>query len=342
MTEIVRAPGRAIDALGQLSLLSDDELDTLIKRAEAAVPVVDAVARFARVERGRRAVVYERKVTPGMTFSGAEKNRRSEEMMVARWYDASDVQDFVEANGWRKCVTEARRDGFSNGKTPISKRQLATGVSHPAVFSDPVLEEINILLPIRGTVLDPFAGTGRIHELATEARQTIGVEIEPEWALLDERTIEGNALDLTGTTPIQLESIDAIATSPTYGNRLADSHRAADPDARRSYTHDLGRPLHPDNSGALQWGPVYRLFHRDAYREAIKVLKPGGRFVLNISDHIRDGRPQGVPLWHVGVLMQLGLEWIVCLPVTTDRLRQGAHSELRADVEYVVALEKPV
>jgi tRNA G10 N-methylase Trm11 len=83
--------------------------------------------------------------------------------------------------------------------------------------------------------------------------------------------------------PFADASIDAIVTSPTYGNRLADHHRASDPLLRRSYTHDLGRPLHSENSGAMQWGDAYRAFHRRAWAEAVRVLKPGGRFVLNVK-----------------------------------------------------------
>ena len=78
-------------------------------------------------------------------------------------------------------------------------------------------------------------------------------------------------------------------TSPTYGDRLADHHDARDGSVRHSYKHDLGRDLHPDNSGAMQWGPAYRDFHTAAWVEVRRVLRPGGRFVLNVKDHVRGG-----------------------------------------------------
>ncbi len=341
MTDLVTAPPKASAVIAQLGGMSDDELDAAIRNVEQAEEVVAGVTRFARIERGRRTNSHERKVDPTSTFSEAEKKRRVEEMLVVRWYDNEKTAEwFVTENGWRKCVTEARNEGY--GKPPVTKKKLSTGVAHPAAYSDPIIEAIGDALPNDGVVLDPFAGTGRIHEVATETRETVGVEIEPEWADLHENTQQGNALDLFNTTTINPESVDAIATSPTYGNRLADSHKAADPDTRRSYTHDIGHDLHEDNSGDLQWGDEYRTFHTNAYTETIKALKPGGVFILNISDHIRKGKPQGVPLWHAGILMQLGLEWVACLTVDTPRLRQGANSDARAPVEYVVTLRKLV
>ena len=111
-------------------------------------------------------------------------------------------------------------------------------VLHPARFSDAVLDRIGTMLDeyqVNGVVLDPFAGAGKIHRLATPTRRTVGVEIEPEWAATHPGTIVGNALALG----FGAESIDAVVTSPCYGNRLADHHEARDGSTRRSYTHDL-------------------------------------------------------------------------------------------------------
>ena len=100
---------------------------------------------------------------------------------------------------------------------------------HPARFNDRILEAADQLLgPRLGWILDPFAGTGRVHELRRSGRFTIGVEIEPEWAAMHPRTIVGSALAL----PFGAETFDAIVTSPTYGNRMAD-HRAQSADRSR-------------------------------------------------------------------------------------------------------------
>ena len=214
---------------------------------------------------------------------------------------------------------------------------------HPAKFSPEILEVLNDVFPAEGVVLDPFAGIGGIHDLQTAERWTIGVEIEPEWAAAHLATRVGSALSL----PFFDDMFDAVATSPTYGNRMADSHDARDGSYRRSYTHDLrrltgdsGRKLDPDNSGSMQWGPEYRRFHALAWGECYRVLKPGGTMVVNISDHIRGGEPQGVHLWHAAMLGRVGFEPVTALPVATKRHRRGENHEARVAEEWVLVFEK--
>lgn len=76
-------------------------------------------------------------------------------------------------------------------------------VRHPARYSDQVLvamgQLVDQLVDDQGRtvqVLDPFAGTGRVHELGQHTScelRTFGVELEPEWAGMHERTIVGDA-----------------------------------------------------------------------------------------------------------------------------------------------------
>lgn len=112
-------------------------------------------------------------------------------------------------------------------------KKLYDGVAHPAIFSDAILPVLARMLgPEHRRVLDPFAGVGRIHELrglVDWELVTIGVEIEPEWATVHTDTQVGNALAL----PFASGVFDAVITSPTYGNRLAD-HRARDGSYRHS------------------------------------------------------------------------------------------------------------
>ena len=235
-------------------------------------------------------------------------------------------------------VDQSIEENLESKRTPkpISKPDVGGGLSHPARYSDVLLPIFSEQLDGFCRVLDPFAGTGRIHLLEQDGFDTVGVEIEQPWADLHERTIHASALDL----PFEDASFDAICTSPTYGNRLADHHEASDPDERRTYRHDLGRALHEDNSGQLHWGPKYRSFHEQAWPEAIRALRLGGRFVLNIKDHVRDGVVQPVSGWHVTTLSRLGLTLLWMIPVATPGLRYGANRDARVEHEWVLVFEK--
>ncbi len=212
-----------------------------------------------------------------------------------------------------------------------------TQIRHPAPFSASLLPVFAELLDGRENVLDPFGGIGRVHLLRDHLPiQTVAVELEPEWANTHPDTLVGDAREL----PFEDNAFSAICTSPCYGNRLADHHVARDGSRRHTYRHALGRALSDGNAGMLQWGPKYRAFHEDAWEEAVRVLAPGGLFVLNISDHIRGGRHVDVAAWHLSRLLKLGLSPCAIRPVVTRRMRHGANRQVRVPAELVIALEK--
>lgn len=215
---------------------------------------------------------------------------------------------------------------------------------HPAPFSTEILNLVQFkqLLP-KGRILDPFAGIGRIHRLADDDHETVGVEIEPEWAAAHPKTIQGNALYL----PFPDKHFDGAFTSPCYGNRMADSHNAKDGSTRRSYTHDLRtltgdptRKLHPDNAGDLYaWQKEYWAFHEQAWSELRRVLKKRAPFILNVSDCIHRGRRIPVVARHIVMIEGLGFQMVTQYPVRTQRMRKGENHEARADREYVLVFD---
>jgi SAM-dependent methyltransferase len=245
--------------------------------------------------------------------------------------------------------------------------------AHPAKFSKQIIALLRALQgefvdedPQRfgrgARVLDPFAGTGRVHSLRP-VWDTVGIELEPEWAAINPYTVVGSALAL----PFPTASFALTITSPTYGNRLADHHLAKDLckkcagagtipwgdvlkvcplckgktlSPRKSYAHTLGRTLHPENSGLLHWGPAYRDFHIAAWDEVWRVTKPGGRFLLNISNHIRAKREVQVSEWHRDYLLSSGWKLLDEHQIETGRLRHGQNYTARVDHEKVYVLER--
>lgn len=208
---------------------------------------------------------------------------------------------------------------------------------HPAKYTKSVLAEIDRrvfpLLEHQDRVLDPFAGVGGIHQLGYRYR-TVGVEIEPEWSRQHPQTVVGNALAL----PFPDESFDAVITSPSYGNRLADKYDGRDGSRRHTYRIDLGRMPSKDSSAVMAWGDEYREFHRKAWTEAVRVTRK--LVVVNISNHIRGGKEMKVAEWHLSALVDAGLRLYGIYPVQTPRMRHGSNHKARVDVEHVLVMRK--
>lgn len=210
-------------------------------------------------------------------------------------------------------------------------------VVHRARYTDSLLPIAAGLLAGATNLLDPFGGTGKVFRLnqwLPDCRIS-AIEIQPRY-IEDPRVTIGNALAL----PWLDEAFDAVFTSPTYANRLADHHHAKDGSRRNGYAFWNGEPLHPDNSGAMQWGEEYREFHRKAWAEVYRVLEPGGKFLLNISNHIRKGREIEVSEWHAETIASLGFAQVGWTRAPTPRLRYGANAHLRVGSENLILFVK--
>lgn len=165
----------------------------------------------------------------------------------------------------------------------------ATIPRHDAKYSGEVVAMIHEILhsksaPVQGPIFDPFAGLGL--DLPKLRHDATGIEIEPDWANASPLITQGDALNPNDYPP----TIGAIATSPCYGNRMADQYlgapcpncngtgqtfdRAAlsedlfpidcptcnrtgrDPEdqkRRYGYALSLGHPTHPNSAASLHF-----------------------------------------------------------------------------------------
>lgn len=204
-------------------------------------------------------------------------------------------------------------------------------VRHPAKWSenvrDVLYQQLERYQPAR--TLDPFAGISHGMEWPGLVRS----ELEPEWAT----QLQADALHL----PFPNNTFDCLMTSPTYGNRMADHHNARDTSKRNTYRHTLGRPLHPNNSGQLQWGDKYKTFHSNAWAECLRVLKPTSIVLLNVSNHIRKGEEIPVVGFHLASWWNVGYRPTKIINIPTPRNRFGQNGDVRVAHEYLLVLESP-
>ena len=71
------------------------------------------------------------------------------------------------------------------------------------------------------------------------------------------------------------------------------------------------------------------------------MLAAGGAFIVNCSNHIRQGQLIDVCGWHKDVLVEIGLVPVNLLEVETRRQRHGANGGVRVAGEQIIICRKP-
>lgn len=162
-------------------------------------------------------------------------------------------------------------------------------------------------------------------------------EIESEWVETSEYDVdEWHIGDAENMSWAETNLFDAICTSPTYGNRMADHFNANDDSKRITYRHFLGRPLNEQNTGRMQWGQKYKDKHIRVYKECKRVLKNKGLMIINISNHIRKGKCINVVAWHKRLLTNMGMRLLDELKIETPRMGFGQNSKNRVQYESLL------
>jgi len=219
-------------------------------------------------------------------------------------------------------------------------------LKHPAKFSDNFLPLFSQMLSGSTNILDPMAGTGKLGLIKNYGfkGRVVCNEIEPEWTTDPEMLVdEWHVGDAANMDWAEDNSFDAICTSPTYGNRMADHFKIKTYEKKWkyiTYTHFLGRGLNDANTGKMRWGEKYRDKHVEIYKECVRVLKPNGIMIINVSDHIRKGEQVMVTEWHKNTLTDLGLTPKEDIEVPTKRMRFGQNNKLRVEYEHILVFNK--
>jgi tRNA G10 N-methylase Trm11 len=212
-------------------------------------------------------------------------------------------------------------------------------MKHPAKYSDIFIEIFFNYLKNSKNVFDPFAGTGKIALIKDFGYKgkIICNEMEPEFINTEYPVDKWYHEDAEF---ISMDNIDAICTSPTYGNRMADHHNAKDGRKRITYTDCLGKQLKEGNTGKMQYGDQYKQKHINIYKNLLNILNKNGIFILNISNHIRKGIEIDVVSFHKKTMEEIGFLLQEEIQLETKRMRYGKNSELRVKYESILIFKK--
>ena len=223
-------------------------------------------------------------------------------------------------------------------------------VTHPAKYTDAFIPIFADLLKGRKVVLDPFAGTGKISMIKNFgfSGKIICNEIEKDFADIEKKDFslfgslvdEWHIGDAEKMEYLKDCSIDAICTSQTYGNRMADSFIAKNGSKYITYTHCIGHKLKDGNTGKMQFGEQYQAKHKSIYKELFRVLKNNGIFICNVSNFIKNGKEVDVVGFHKKAIQDIGFSFVEEKKIKTPRMGFGANREKRVNEESILVFKK--
>lgn len=217
---------------------------------------------------------------------------------------------------------------------------------HPAPFSESVIawlrDNLRALVPVDGTVHDPFAGDGvRLGALCDLLGiEFSGVDLEP-WLGRDERVSVGDSRDPHTYPRRRL----VIVTSPTYNNGVNDHFNPRETSRRLTYRVAAGRPL--DNANTGRWSGRSSAKAERTYWNITRAvvacwsLMQASPVIVNLKDSTRKGEPYPLTRKFADVLREAGyrIERHEAVPVAGWRLGTNRESRDLAESIIVATLE---
>jgi len=257
--------------------------------------------------------------------------------------DVADVVHLHEPVAKRHRLTDIEAEALPRVPRGCSShRHPARFRPHHLVVAGELLAEL-LPGPVAGEavrVLDPMCGTGwELHDWATNpfrsAERPPIVDLSlfdvTEWADRVSYVQRGDARDL----PLAADTVDAVVTSPPWGNRMADA-MSTDGDQRVTYSDRRGSPADAHDISGMQWGEKYREHIGAVVAELDRVCTPRAPIIWNIADHYRAGKLQQVTGWTVDMFGGLG--WHIAALRTLPAKGVGGvqHQGSRAGIELML------
>ncbi len=222
----------------------------------------------------------------------------------------------------------------------VDSRAVIPAGKNPAPFSDPIIKELERLIPQLPDAIihDPYAGEGiKLGALCDRLGRTFsGVDLE-RWEGSDPRVRLDDSVDQQSypTQPF------IVTTSPTYCNGVNDNFKPSDTSRRLTYRVAAGHELHPNNTG--RWsGRGSKTAEAEYWRITRACVRhwPDAALV-NVKDSTRAGEIYPlVQLW-TDLLIEYGYD-VERVDVACPGWRFGANSQVRADTEAIlIALRSP-
>lgn len=311
MVEALRSEGHSYRAIAGALGVSHPTVMADVRSTGKDLPVPDRIIGMdGKSRRSSRSEPIERTAAvadAALTLAVAEPERDDDDLEAEAEAIAATLTEPTEPG-----IAQACADSIESRRTPepflVPKKTVAEGVPpHPATYPQAVMAIFRDVIPAGSRILDPFGGVGTIHDLRPDI-ETHAIEIEAEWAAANPHTTHGDSTKAGDL--FTAGYFDAIATSPAYGNRLADAfYNASDAQSRNSYALDLGRPLDGNSGAGMHFAKDgrYEDLHRSVWAAVVPLLRSGGLFLLNCKDFQRDGKLMRPTGWNIEVLTGLGL-----------------------------------
>lgn len=225
------------------------------------------------------------------------------------------------------------------------------------------------------TILDPMSGIGTVHYAATMGRNTIAIEISPEFANIQWENVQKLQETLGIPEGIDIQVLvgdcrrflpiggpetfhtnqtkpNVIIFSPPYGD-LWKASTSEKTKFQQEKHINIGYDLQDANVGNITVYPLYLAAMKEIYKLCNRSLEPGHFMVLITKDYVKGGQRVYVSKDNIMVAYQVGFELIEWHQRYTDpkifqikarenrAAKGGVHKpELDIDFEDILVLQK--